>query len=50
MKSILPSDTENAFIEIFLVRFKSLIVTSTYHPQNQISFTEKFSDNISRGN
>ena len=49
-KSILPSVTDNTFIETFLAHSKPLIVGTIYHPPSQGSFTEAITEHFSKIN
>ena len=48
MKSFLPSEIENIFIEIFLPYSKSLVVGTIYHPPSQGNFTETIAEHFSK--
>ena len=48
MKSFLPSEIENIFLEIFLPHSKPLLVGTIYRPPSQGSFTETITEHFSK--
>ena len=48
MKSFLPSEIENIFLEIFLPHSKPLLVGTIYRPPSQGSFTETITEYFSK--